>query len=127
MKLANKEKAWIYHEWKDQNKSPEKIAKEWRMASYRIRYMVQLADQHGIMALKHKWTCYSPEFKKKTVHRVLIGHESAYAVSLDLEISNQGTLVRWIKEYIADGYVVIERIKGKKPHGKKEVQECKSD
>ena len=113
MKLSYEEKVEIYNEWKLRHKSPERIGKERNLDSRAVKYMVHLADRHELSVLEHKWTYYSPEFKEAAIKRVLIGGESANEVSLDLRLSNHGTLPRWIKEYRENGYTVIERKKGR--------------
>lgn len=64
----------------------------------------------GVKHLNPK-TYYSPEFKKEAIQRVMIDRESICEVSPDLELSNYGTLSRWIKEYKENVYTVIERKK----------------
>ena len=83
--------------------------------------MCQLAERWGIEKLKHTWTYYSPEFKKAAIDRVLIQHETIRRTSVDLGLPSNGMLVNWIREYIAEGYTVIERKKGRKPHGSEEA------
>lgn len=89
--------------------------------------MVHLADRWGIEQIRHSWTYYSPKFKKAAIERVLAGHESMRDVSLDLGLSSKGTLPRWVKEYIANGYNVIEKKKGRKTHGKEETEGSSSE
>lgn len=118
MKLTYKDKVKIYKEWKHKHKSPKKIAAERNLASTNIDYMVHLADIHGIEILKHKSRKYSVEFKEKAVRRALNGKRSTTSISLELGLTNQGTLPRWIKEYKENGYTVVERKRGR--HGKKD-------
>ncbi|MCR5793908.1 MAG: transposase [Solobacterium sp.] len=113
MKLNYEEKIEIYNERKLNHKSLKRIAKERGPAFRAVEYMVRSAVRHGIEALKHKWTYYSPEFKEAAVKRVMPGRESVNEVSLDIGLSNHGTVSRWIKEYKENGYTVIERIKGR--------------
>ena len=113
MRLSYEEKIEIYNEWKLQHKSPRQIARERKLCYRNIDYMVNLADIYGPEVLKHKWHYYSPEYKENAVKRVLLGKESANQVSLDLGLSNPGTLANWIKEYRENGYTVIERKRGR--------------
>ncbi len=121
MKLSYEEKIEIYNEWKLNHKSFRQIAGERNLTYAVVEYLVRLADRHGSDALEHKWTYYSPEFKEAAIKRVMIGKESINGVSLDLGLSNQGTLSRWIKEYKENGYTVIERKKGR--HAKEETED----
>lgn len=118
MKLEYEEKVKIYNEWKYRNKSPNKISEEYGVTVSVIDYMVHLADRWGLGILKHQHHYYSPEFKEAAVKRVLLNDESGIQVSLDLGLSNKGTLPRWIKEYKDNGYNVVERKKGR--HAKEE-------
>lgn len=113
MKLTKGQKIQIYHEWKTEHKSPYTIAGEWRLSRSNVEYIVHLADLHGEKALAHKWTYYSPEYKEKAIKRVLIGHESMQAVSLQLGLSARGTLPRWVEEFTSNGYNIIERKRGR--------------
>ena len=67
MKLSFEEKMKIYNDWKLNHKSPERIAKERNLANSIVKYIVKLADRHGIEALEHKWTYYSLEFKEEAM------------------------------------------------------------
>lgn len=118
MKLSYEDKIEIYNEWKIGHKSPERIARERNLAGTLVKYMVRLADLHGPEALEHKYHYYSPEYKEEAIKRVLTGNEAATQVSLDLGLPNIGTLPNWIKEYIENGYTVIERKRGR--HAKEE-------
>ena len=118
MKLSYEEKVEIYNEWKQRHKSPERIAKERNLNASGIKYIIHLADLHGLESLEHKYHYYSPEYKENAVMRALSGKESVNQVSLELGLSNHGTLPRWIKEYIENGYTVIERKRGR--HAKEE-------
>lgn len=117
MKLSFEVKVEIYNKWKYQYISPRRLSLEYGVTHVYIDYMVHLADRWGVEKLRHTWNYYSPEFKEEAVQRVLLGHESEFEVSVSLGLSNQGTLPRWIKEYITNGYTVVEKKKGRKSHG----------
>jgi putative transposase len=69
--------------------------------------MIKLMDCHGVEIVKHKYTDYPNQYKKEAINRVLIDDESIREVSIQLGLSNIGTLTRWIKEYKANGYNII--------------------
>ena len=121
MKLTYKQKVQIYKEWKYKHKTFRELSLKYKIGKSNIRYMCQLAERWGIEKLKHTWTYYSPEFKKTAIDRVLIQHETIRRTSVDLGLPSNGMLVNWIREYIAEGYTVIERKKGRKPHGSEEA------
>lgn len=120
MKLSFEIKVEIYRKWKDKHVSLKQLGRDYHIARSCIGHIVYLADRWGIEKLRHSWTYYSPAFKEVAIERVLIGHESMNEVSLDLGLSSKGTLPRWVKEYIANGYTVMEKEEGRKPHGKEE-------
>lgn len=114
----------MYDLWKNHHLSPNRIAKHYRAHSRAIRYIVQLMDRHGVEKVKHvKKEYYSPEFKIKAINRVLLGHESATQVSIELGLSNQGLLSLWIKSFKENGYTIVEKQKGRQPHDQKERKE----
>ena len=118
MKLTYRQKVQIYKQWKYKHKTPGKIARKYQLSEGNITYMIHLADIHGIEILKHTYTKYTVEFKEQAVRQVLFGKRAMYAVSLELGLSNQGILPRWIKEYKENGYTVVERKRGR--HGKED-------
>ena len=117
MKLTFEDKKQIYAEWKEDRKGMNSTAQSRHLNAAFFRYMIRLADRYGVDILKHKWNYYSPEFKESAIKRVLLHHEAAFQVSLDLALSNHGTMIRWIKEYVANSYTVIEKKKGRKRNG----------
>lgn len=122
MKLSFETKVEIYKKWKYEHVSVTQLGRQYDLNKEVVRYMMHLADRWGIGKLRHTWTYYSPEFKKKAIDRVLLGKESMLDVSLDLGLSNRGILSRWLKEYISNGYTVVEKKKGRNPHGKEETK-----
>ncbi len=122
MKLSYEDKVRMYHSWKQHEKSPKQLAKEYGVAYALIEYMVKLMDRHGEEVVRHgKNNYYSPKFKEKAIKRVLSGRETIMSVSIDLSIPNKGTLSTWIKSYKGNRYTVVERKRGR--HGKKETEE----
>ena len=117
MKLTYEQKVQIYHDWKSNRMSAAELAEHYHIALSNILYLVELADRHGVFALEHKYTSYTSEFKLNAIYRVLKNHESAHSVSLDLRLSAKGTLPRWVKEYVSNGYNIGEKKKGRKPNG----------
>lgn len=125
MKLTYEQKVQIYHDWKSNRMSATELAEHYHIALSNIQYLVELADRHGVSALEHKYTSYTSEFKLNAIYRVLKSHESAYSVSLDLRLSAKGTLPRWVKEYVSNGYNIVEKKKGRKPNGSQTQEDCR--
>jgi len=119
MKFTYEQKVEIYNRWKYKYESITYLSKEYKSNHENVRYMIYLADRHGIEILRHgKNRYYSKEFKKEAIDRVLIGNENILDVSLDLGIPGLNTLRQWVKNYVNNGYNVIEKKRGR--HGKKE-------
>ena len=72
----------------------------------------------GFDILRHSYHDYSIQFKEAAIYRVLTLHESIKSVSIDLGLSTDSVLFRWIKEYKENGYNVVVRKRGR--HAKKE-------
>ncbi len=124
MKFTYEEKLKMYDLWKKHGWSPKKIAKVYHGTHESIRYMIFLMDRHGVETVKHgKNKYYSSEFKMNAIKRVLLDHESATEVSLNLGLKSCSTLLSWIKSYEENGYTIVEKRKGRKPHGKEESTE----
>ena len=118
MKLTYEDKCQIYRKWKYEGYGCDTLGHLYGLTKFNTRYLVNLADKHGIEILKHKWTYYSPEFKLKAVKRALSGKESIVNISIDLGLSKDQLLRSWIQVYIQNGYSIIELKKGRKKNEK---------
>ncbi len=47
------------------------LSKKYGIHSEKIRYFCKLIDKHGLDAIRHKFTNYSPELKLSAINRVL--------------------------------------------------------
>ena len=113
--LTNKQKIEIY-ERKLKGESLSSLASEFNINVSRLEYLVRLLKKHGYSILRYdKNRYYSKEFKELTINRVLINKESIYSVAIDIGLSSDGILIRWIKKYKENCYNVIENKKGRKP------------
>ena len=88
---------------------------------------MRLVDRHGIDILRHIHHDYSAEFKEAVIYRVFILHESITSVSIDLGLSTNSILIRWIKEYKENGYNVVirKRVRHAKEENSRGVRERK--
>ena len=91
----------------------EYLSKVYGISASKIRYMRRLIDKHGLDVIRHKFTCYSPEFKLAAINRVLANGESIESVGIDLGLTTDSVLSRWIKSYIENGYNVVTKKKGR--------------
>ena len=117
MKFTFEDKVQIYNERK-LGFSLSQLHFKWNIAQSKIEYIVRLVDRHGIDILRHIHHDYSTEFKEAAIYRVFILHESIKSVSIDLGLSTDSILTRWIKEYKENGYNVVIRKRGR--HAKEE-------
>lgn len=76
-----------------------KLHLKWKMQKSKIKYLVRLVDKHGLDILRYSYHDYSIQFKEATIYRVLPLHGSIMSVSIDLGLSTDSLLFRWIKEY----------------------------
>jgi transposase InsO family protein/transposase-like protein len=118
MKLSYKDKVEMYRLWKEEHFSMLRIGELFGLSHGNVEYIVHLADRHGTDILKHRYHSYSADFKIAAIKRVIVDNEIMEHVSIDLGLSNQGILPRWIKEFKKNGYTIVERKKGR--HGKEE-------
>lgn len=112
MKYSFELKKEIYEKYCE-GYSSEYLSKEYGLDADKIRYMCRLIDKHGLDAIRHKFTCYSPEFKLAAINRVLANGESIKSVGIDLGLTADSVLNRWIKSYIENGYNVVTKKKGR--------------
>ena len=121
-KLSKQDKINIYNSWKNYGKSVEQLGKEYHVTPSNLRYLLRLMERNGVSILDKSRTNYSIGFKEKAIKRVLINHEVAYQVSLELVLPNQGIIHNWIRKYKEDGYNVINHKKGRLPMKDKDKQ-----
>ena len=89
------------------------LSKEYGIDGSDIRYLCRLVNKHGLDAIRHKSTNYSPEYKVAAIKRVVNGGESIKAVAVDIGLTSDSILWRWIKSYIENGYNVVTKKKGR--------------
>ena len=93
--------------------SNKSLSREYGIAESNIRHMCNLADKHGIGAIRHKHTNYSTECKLTAINRVLFNGESIRIVAVDIGLTTDSVLRQWIKSYIENGYNVVTKKKGR--------------
>ena len=99
------------------------LSKEYGIDEEKIRYLCKLVDKHGLEAIRHKYTEYSPEYKLTAINRVLVNGEAIKAVAVDLGLTSDSVLSSWIKSYIENGYNVVTKKKGRHPTRGKEKED----
>ena len=101
------------------------LSKQYGLDASRIRYMCRLIDKHGLDAIRHKLTKHSPAYKLAAINRVLEDGEPIKSVAVDIGLTNDGILQRWIKSYIENGYNVITKKKGRPSTRDKEKEDSR--
>ena len=78
--------------------------------------MIKLIDEHGEDILrKDKNRHYSPLLKEEIINKVLHQHHTIMSTAIEYGLSSDGILFNWIKSYKENGYVIVERKKGRPP------------
>ena len=103
----------------------EILSKEYGINASKIRYMCRLVDKHGLEAIWHKFTKYSPEYKLAAIIRVLENGENVESVAVDLGLAADSILRQWIKSYIENGYNVVTKKKGRPSTRDKEKEDSR--
>ena len=103
----------------------EYLSKVYGINASKIRYMRRLIDKHGLEAIWHKSTTYSPEYKLAAINRVLINGESVQVVAIDLGLTADSILRQWIKSYIKNGYNGLTKKKGRPSTRGKEKEDSR--
>ena len=78
-----------------------------------VKYLCRLIDQHDIDILHKKNRYYSPELKLEIINQVLLEHKSIKSTSIQLGLSSAAILRKWIRSYKENGYVIIEKKRGR--------------
>ena len=126
-KLGYEEYIEIYNKVKEKV-SVTYLSKKYNLSRKNIYYMVRLIDKHGKEILKRKNQKYSLEFKEKAIKRVVKNKESAKCVAIDIGLSSDGQLNRWVSYYKKNGYNMVKRKRGssimkKKPKKNESIEE----
>lgn len=113
-KLTRKQKVEIYHCRKN-GETIMSLSKKFGVNSTGIKYLIRLIDIHGTNILrKDKNNYYSPELKEEIINKVLQDNQSTSVTSLEYGLSSSGILYNWIKSYKENGYVIVEKTKGRR-------------
>lgn len=112
-KLTRQQKLEIHAKHKA-GYSISQLSLEYGIHKRGISYLIALIDRHGPDILRQdKNRYYSPELKLQIINEVLIDHRSIYSVAIEYGLPNDGLLHAWIRSYKANGYVIIEKKRGR--------------
>lgn len=84
--------------------------------------MIALIQRHGLAILDQPYTEYPLELKKQAIIRVLVKHEPAYQVALDLGLKSNGMLANWLRSYREKGYNAVIKQKDDSPIHQNNIQ-----
>ncbi|MCO6530344.1 MAG: transposase, partial [Lactobacillus sp.] len=115
-KLSKQDKIEIFNLWRNYNIRPSELGRRYGINPANIKYLLALIQRHGLAILDQPYTEYSLEFKKQAIIRVLVKHEPAYQVAIDLGLKSNGMLANWLRSYRENGYNVVIKQKGRLPH-----------
>ena len=114
-KLTHQQKLEIYAKRKA-GYTISHLSLEYGINERGIKYLCRLIDHHGPDILRQdKNRYYSPELKLQIINSVLIDHQSVYSVAIEYGLPNDGLLHAWIRSYKDNGYVIIEKNRGRPP------------
>lgn len=112
-KLTREQKIEIYIK-RNAGSTLSQLSCEYSINKDTVKYLCRLIDQHGIDILhKNKNRYYSPELKLEIINQVLLEHKSIKSTSIQFGLSSAAILRRWIRSYKENGYVIIEKKRGR--------------
>ena len=122
-KLTREQKIELYKKRK-QGETVSSLSKEYQIRSDNIKYLVRLIDRHGFDILRsNKNNYYSPELKLEIINKVLIDGKSITGTAIEYGLAGDGLLHSWINSYKDNGYVIVEKKKGRPSTMNKEYED----
>lgn len=113
MKLKDKDKVEIY-DLRQSGRTWSQLSQIFDVNKAHLTYLVRLMDKHGIdVVRKGKNRYYLPNVKGEIINEVLLRGRSQLEVSLDYALPNRGTLPNWIAQYKKNGYIILEKARGR--------------
>ena len=126
-KLSKQDKIEIYHLWHDYQIGPAELSQRYRVGKTNINYLLALIDRHGLVILDQPFTTYTSNFKEQALRRIIVEHEPARRVSIDLGLKSSGMLSNWLREYSKNGYNIVNKQRGRPPHDQKRTADQARD
>ena len=114
-KITDKERLEIYKKWK-KGEGSERLSREYGIDRSKIKYLVRLIERHGPEILRQgKKQKYTKAFKEEVISKVLKENQAITDTSIEYGLPSEGTLANWIRSYKENGYVILEKKKGRPP------------
>ena len=123
-KITDKERLEIYKKWKG-GEGSIRLSHEYGIDGSRIRYLVRLIERHGPEILEGKNRKYTKTFKEEVISKVLKENQAITDTSIEYGLPSEGTLANWIRSYKENGYVILEKKRGRQPMKAKETKAAK--
>ena len=118
-KLTREQKIEIYNRRK-RGETVTALTMEFNIRKVVVNYLINLIDLHGIDILRtDRNRYYSRKLKQEIINKIFIDNQSVNSTALKYGLSSKGMLVNWIKSYKENGYVIVERPRGRSPTMKK--------
>ena len=113
-KITDKERLEIY-EKKQQGETSKSLSKQYGIRRSEITYLISLIDKHGKEILRngHK-RMYSRELKEEMISKVFKEGNSIRGTALEYGLTSNSILCNWIRSYKGNGYVILEKKKGRR-------------
>lgn len=114
VKLTREQKVEIYEKRK-KGQIISSLANEYQINIANIKYLIRLIDTNGLDILRtDKNRYYSPELKLEILNKVLVDGHSIMSTAIEYGLSSDGILFNWISSYKENGYVIVEKKRGRK-------------
>ena len=112
-KLSYEDKINLYND-RRQGLSIKTISLKYNIRTKNAQYLYCLIEKHGFDILRTSNNKEYPKyFKQDAIDRIIINHESIWAVSLDIGLPSDGLLQNWVKKYKENCYNIVERKRGR--------------
>ncbi|MFR1599606.1 MAG: IS3 family transposase [Coprobacillus cateniformis] len=104
----------MYHK-RESGVTVQELAKEYKIRKDNIHYLIRLIEKHGEGILRNdKNRYYSSSLKEEIINKVLLDNHSVSSIAIEYGLSSDGMLFHWIKSYKENGYVIVEKTKGRR-------------
>lgn len=114
-KITKFQKLELYDERKV-GKSIAQLSHEYGIGESQIHYLIRLIDKHGKSILERNGNnYYSPGLKTEIINKVLVDNQPVESTAIEYGLPSDGLLGNWIKKYKEDGYVIVEKPRGRSP------------
>ena len=113
-KLTREQKIEIYHKRKS-GVSLQELTTVYKIKRENIIYLIRLIEKHGEGILRNdKNRYYSPSLKEEIINKVLLDNHSINSIAIEYGLSSNGMLCNWINSYKENGYVIVEKTRGRR-------------